>query len=721
MNVNYTYNGLGLVAGKHRILKDGKKFETLFTETLGTDPVVNKTASVYDTVDFVADVVKNTLKDTEKLAPVLKSSTIQQTLLNIHNFFYDHYQYKLDKPGVEQVRRPSRAFKDREKGIDCDCFSTSVSSVLTNLGIAHYLKIVALNGKDYFQHIYVIVPKFKNADITKRANYWVIDPVIDKEFNEKTSFDKEAKKITKTHTLKMSIPLQYLNGPDEDTLGNEFEGIEQELQGLGSNDDLGIASAFRNRVQKHVQNTIRKIDQNPTSVEAAFNAPRLRQQYAELALALDGPEDQLMQTLEKLSGEEHEALNDNLREFGHAVAGHDDYLYGALFGNLDENMLSSINGLGKKGNNRSNMQKANTGRKGQFTKIKNAVKLSKTANKNFGKKAGVVLKKVGKKIVKSNPISVAARAGFIVAMRTNLATIAERSFWGLQSRDFAKSKGISDDYYDACVRLYALTKKIFVNILKGDESALKSAILNGRAAKKVATVLKRQGMSGVEEVSGLGLVEGLGVVAAATSTAAATSFLVPIIAFVKKNFSSIKMVASSGTTFIKKRKDTKAGKSPKQDKKTDTVTNENGTKSEAPSTNMSDNINENVQQSKNPDSTINEHDGSIKIAAKNNAKDPGDDTNVNNEGEPTTSTKKSNTPLIIAGAVILIGGLVLVLKPKAKNSLKGIEEITGLGTSDNCRVAGRVLKKSSNKFLKSTAAKTLSKTCKKEKLKKVII
>lgn len=702
-----TYEGLGLVAGKKRILKDGSRFASLFPINIGTDPIVNNSATVYDTIDFIAKVVKETLKDTEKLAPILKSTALQQTLPNIHNFFYDHYQYKLDKVGTEQIRSPSRAFKNRIDGIDCDCFATSVSSLLCNMGIPHFLKIIAIGGRSYFQHIYVIVPKFTNADITKRSNYWVIDPVIDKEKNEKSSFDKEANNITKTHTQKMSIPLQYLNGIENDTLGNEFEGIDEELQGLGSDDELGIAMAFRNRLKRHVNNTVRKIDQSPKSVEAAFNVPRLRSQYVELQTALKGTDDQLMETLEKLSGEEHDALNGNLQEFGNAVCGHDDFLYGALFGDLDEEMLSAVDGLGKKGKNKAKMQTGNKVKKGQFTKIKNAVKISKDAGKKFGNKSGSALKKVGKAIVKGNPVSVAARVGFITAMRTNLATIAERCYWAIQGQSFSTSKGITPVYYNACVRLYDMVKKVFVNVLKGDESALRTAIVNGRAAKKIALVLKGKGMRGVEEVSGFGSVHGLGAVVAATSTAAAATFLAPIIAFVKKNFSSIKMVASKATSFSKKRKESKAPKSP-INSESDTVTNENGTRSEAPSDNIRDNINESIEQSKQPDATINEKDGSAKKASEENEKEPGrsisenDNADVSNDErnvaakDSSTSPKKSNTGLIIGlSSAAVIAGIVIALKKKPAS-----KSIDGLGNFSEKRETKKLKASMSKKKLK---------------------
>lgn len=688
--------GLGLVALKQRNLKPGTVFESMWPKAEGETKLVNNSASVFDTLDFIKRVVKGTLNDTKRIVEVLKSSSLQQTLANIHNFHYTHYNYKLDTPGIEQVRRPARSWADRRKGIDCDCFTTSISSMLVNLQIPHYLKIVGINGRDYYQHVYVIVPKTPNADIRIRSNYLVLDPVIDIEGNEKTSFNKEAKNITKQYTKKM-IPLEYLNGlVDSDTLGNEFEGLENEVAGLGNDDELGVAQAFRNRMHRHIKNTIRKVEQNPTVVENVVQAPMFTRNLRRLNEAFEtNNEAQIMGVLEELSANEDNMLQGQFSGIGAAINTNDDFLYGAVFGELDDNMLSAVDGLGRKGRNNQRQNKANQGKKGFFTKTKNAVKVSKTASKKFGKNAGKVLKKVGKQVVKNNPISLSARLGFLTAMRTNFGTIAERAYWGLQTKDFALSKGISLQYYNAAQALWEQTRKTFVNVLKGDESALRKAILNGRAAKKVATQLKKRGMRGVEEVSGLSGTHGLGAAVASASIASATAFLTPLIAFIKRNFSNIKIsdVAKKGVTFIAKRRSAKAAAKSPNEPASSLVVNENGTESEAPPTNTREAVEETVEQSKSPDETVNENDGSTEAAARANDTEPS-----TTEGARTSATqtddsgeKKSNTGLIVGGiGLVVVAGLALSSKKKNKS------EVNGLGFA---------AKKESKKLKKSLAKK----------------
>ncbi|MDI1305391.1 MAG: hypothetical protein PSX42_11185, partial [bacterium] len=149
---------LGVTASGRRNIKDGSQYNSYFSDTIGTNPLVAKKADVFETLEFIDQLVKNTVGQTAKIAKVLKGSTLDETCRKIFSFFYTHYQYKLDKQGEEQLRTPSRAWKDRKTGIDCDCFAISVSSVLTNLGIKHAYRICEIANKGYYQHIYIVVP-----------------------------------------------------------------------------------------------------------------------------------------------------------------------------------------------------------------------------------------------------------------------------------------------------------------------------------------------------------------------------------------------------------------------------------------------------------------------------------------------------------------------------------------------------------------------------------
>jgi hypothetical protein len=354
-------------------------------------------------------------------------------------------------------------------------------------------------------------------------------------------------------------------------------------------------------------------------------------------------------------------------------------------------MLSAVTGLGKKGRSAAKVKKANTGKKGFFTKVKNAKQAVKKVVKSdkFKGKIKAAVKKVGRIIKKTNPVLIAARGGFIAAMRTNFAKIAEKAYWGFQTREFAKSKGISDAYYDACVKLKQKLVEIFVKKLGGDEGTIRKPIFNGRAAKKIAKTLKSKGMSGsTSELFGLGSdVSGLGVVAE-TSIVAAMAFLTPL----------IKLVSDM--------------KKNKQGFDKD----ENGNAAEEPTTDAETEMNTTQNEASNPatgrqSSTV-DNDGSIEQADAVNDENPEDfekkktnntrlakaPTNSTNNGSQNTEVqqdetsvatdetpKKSNIGLIaIVGAGLTLAAVV-ALKSKSKPQLNGLGNFSAKRETKNLK------------------------------------
>ncbi|MBI4929300.1 MAG: hypothetical protein HY841_00940 [Bacteroidetes bacterium] len=180
-----------------RNIKSGEQYDPLFPVANLTDEMVKKGAGVSDTVKFIPKVVSDTLPQTEKIAEMLRGSTIGETCKNIWHFVYDHVNYHKDDEGLEQIRSPARTWHDRFRGVDCDCYTVLISSILTNLKIPHRLRI-ARYKQDYFQHIYPIVPRASGKYIT-------IDCVVD-HFNYEEPY---------TEIKDTTMDLQYLSGLDE--------------------------------------------------------------------------------------------------------------------------------------------------------------------------------------------------------------------------------------------------------------------------------------------------------------------------------------------------------------------------------------------------------------------------------------------------------------------------------------------------------------------------
>ena len=560
-------NGLGLVSKSKRVIKPGRHYDAYFPRPDRTDPFLDKDGSVEVTVEFCKKIVRKINSDTKRIAPLLKGATIEETCRNIFKFIYDHIQYEEDKPNVEQLRRPARAWADR-KG-DCDCMSIFASSILTNLNIPHSFRIVKMYGRSWFQHIYVIVPREGKSNMAIRDNYIVIDPVLDK-FNQEAPKINHKKDFTMGNLAGVSgIPIQFLNGVDESLkFGDEFNGLE----GFdGTSEELG--REWDRRMKTHLVNTHRYITRNPQRVSAFYQPEKLAGAYKELIGAWDS-ESAREGALDRLSKIEESFLRPELQGLGDILNGPDDRLFGLINANLNEVM--GLGDLGKRGGGGRRGGGGGGGKKpvfkkaaarkaaraaskpvvkrGPFTKIKQANKKIVAAHKKVGKKilevkrkvdnkVIAIAKKIGKNIVKSATWPIIA--GGLVAFKTNFGRIASRAYWGLFPKDEAMQHGVLPDYWDASNRLYRFILDIWTKKLMGAESTLRKAIISGRGAK----VAKRgtSGLGNASELTTNGF-EGLGVVGYDDAAALITAFaaiLGPTLAFANKNMKGKQKTAGS--------------------------------------------------------------------------------------------------------------------------------------------------------------------------------
>ena len=171
-------------AFRRRRIRPGKEYDKLFPLSTKQDTVVKGEgkAKLHHTINLIKSLVKETKNDTRVIAPIFKGKDLEETCRKIWTFVYQHIQYKKDEAGIEQVRRPSRTWADRYEGVDCDCYTVFISSILTNLKIPHKVRITKYGGKSHFQHIYPVVPKNGNIhqELNKVSNdYFTIDCVAD--------------------------------------------------------------------------------------------------------------------------------------------------------------------------------------------------------------------------------------------------------------------------------------------------------------------------------------------------------------------------------------------------------------------------------------------------------------------------------------------------------------------------------------------------------------
>jgi hypothetical protein len=447
-----------------RQIKDGSRFDRYFTQPEEQDKIIIQDGEVEETVDLMKKVVWKYQDDTKKISKYLKGNTLQETCRNTWDFLFNHIQYKLDQKGLEQLRRPNRSWAERSTGIDCDCFSIFVSSILRNLKIPHEFRITKYN-KDAYQHVYVIVPQNGKSD------YITIDCVLS-QFNYEKPFTAK-----KDFTMSLNgINVAVLSGTETDNVFDLVAGLD-ELELLGADDEVQRLQT----IYDHLVRTRKMIAEKPSLITDVDYPPAFLKMLDYAIENWNTPNrDKALENLAK----NEDALNrlngfdgDNDNEHD----GTDDYLFGDDF-------------------DPENLGKAAAKKKGFF------------------KKVGEAIKKGAKAIVRFNPVTISARAGFLLAMKLNMKKMGSKLKWGFATKEEAAKKGISTQEWEKSKKALDKVEKLFVDKLQGKKSALKNAILKGKAG----------GLNGTEDESfdGFGFLPAAALAAAVPVITAALKIMV---------------------------------------------------------------------------------------------------------------------------------------------------------------------------------------------------
>jgi hypothetical protein len=456
------------VTSGYRVIKDGSRYNPYFPPPDERDRVIIDDGEVTDTVELMEKVVWKYLDDTKRIAPLLRRPSTHETCNAIWEFIHNFIQYKLDQRGLEQLRRPARSWAERATGVDCDCMSIFASSILTNLKIPHKFRITKYS-QDSWQHVYVIVPT------TGANNYCVIDAVVsefnyEKKYTDKMDYDMNLK----------GINVAVLSGVS----GNDhYDAVmATSLSGIG----LG-ATTNQSDLDKLYQNLVatrNAVAQNPGLV-STVDDPQALIKMLDYAIQY-WYTDKRNEALEVLAKNEAQL---NMRN-GISTMNGIDY-------DNDELALSGINV------------------KGFFTNVKNTVK-------TVGQKVGQAAKVAVKAVVKYNPLSIAARGGFLLAMKLNLGKMASKLKWAYGSQQQAAAKGVNSATWQKSKNALAKVENLFADKLQGNKSALQNAILKGKAGN----------LSGIVEDQMLGQ---LGDPASATVIAAAAPVIIATIKILKES------------------------------------------------------------------------------------------------------------------------------------------------------------------------------------------
>ena len=452
------------VTSGYRAIKDGSRYNPYFPPPDERDRVIIDDGEVTDTVELMEKVVWKYLDDTKRIAPLLRRPSTHETCKAIWEFIYGYVQYKLDKRGLEQLRRPARSWAERGTGVDCDCMSIFASSILTNLKIPHKFRITKYS-QDSWQHVYVIVP-------TTGANkYCVIDAVVsefnyEKKYTDKMDYDMNLK----------GINVAVLSGVS----GNDhYDAVmATSLSGLGATTDQSdLDKLYQNLVA-----TRNAVAQTPGLV-STVDDPKALIKMLDYAIQY-WYTDKRNEALEVLSKNEAQL-----------------------------NMSNGVSSIGGVALDNDELALSGVTVKGYFTNVKNTVN-------TVGQKVGPAAKVAVKAVVKYNPLSIAARGGFLLAMKLNLGKMASKLKWAYGSQQQAAAKGVNAATWQKSKNALTKVESLFADKLQGSRSALQNAILTGKAGN----------LSGVVQDQMLGQ---LGDPASATVIAAAAPVIIATIKILK--------------------------------------------------------------------------------------------------------------------------------------------------------------------------------------------
>ncbi len=423
-----------------RPIESGTAWQAMFPTPDRQDRIVLEDGEVSDTVTLMTGVVLKYLDDTARLAPILRRKSLESTCRAVWDFVYRHIQYKLDKKGVEQLRRPARTWQERKTGVDCDCMSIFVSSVLTNLQIPHSFRVTRYS-QDHWQHVYVAVPD-------GRGKEYIIDGVVSR-FN-----------YEKPYSAKMDYPMNLsgiqvavLSGLPEDTL---YEAVM--APGLSDTELSGTSAQELDAIYRHLVATRDAVRQNP-AVAGRNEDPQALLKMLDYAIMYFNT-DKRDEALSILVRNE-ERINS---------------LRGVSFEYDDFDAYDELGAVQPKK---------------FFASVKTAVK---TAASNTGKAVAKAATTATKAVVKYNPVSIVARNGYLLALKLNVSGMASKLKWGYATQAQAAAKGVSASDWQRSKSALVKVEKLFADKLQGSKTTLQSAILKGKAG----------GLSGGGNSAGLG-------------------------------------------------------------------------------------------------------------------------------------------------------------------------------------------------------------------------
>lgn len=139
-------------------------YQHLFPPAQVTDTTVKRNALVEDTVTLIPKIVKHYRWQAKKYVDAeLRGLSEYQACEKLWYFVKNHFRFQKDEARKEQLKTPRRFVHDGFG--DCDDGTIFISCCLSWLSIPVIIRI-SKNTRDYFQHVYPVVPLVNGKYIT---------------------------------------------------------------------------------------------------------------------------------------------------------------------------------------------------------------------------------------------------------------------------------------------------------------------------------------------------------------------------------------------------------------------------------------------------------------------------------------------------------------------------------------------------------------------------
>jgi hypothetical protein len=437
---------------------------------------------VSDTLELMQRVVWTYRNDTQRLAPLLKRSSLEDTCRAIWEFIYKHIQYRLDKKGLEQLRRPARTWQERRQGVDCDCMSIFTSSILLHLGIPHAFRVTRYS-LPHWQHVYVIVPR-------SDGGYFTIDGVLsrfdyEKPYTDKMDVDMDMK----------GIDVAVLSGPgnlpgeidnntfayhnlvntrralrEEPTLVASLPDAAEFIQMLDyairyyhtDRRDAALALLARNEDFLNAQNGVYQVNGYPLdTADEVLGAVGARNYFRCIQQAACKPCKQSAPSADVRTPSPvlHIATAALVYPANQQVLPVQTPQRGCPATSIIPETTASADIPSSALHTQPIMAQSTPAPKGLKKVVQSAAKA----------------------VIKFNPVSIAARNGYLLALKLNIGGMSSKLKWAYASQAQAAAKGIPASLWQKSRTALARVVQLFADRLQGSRDALSNAILKGKA------------------------------------------------------------------------------------------------------------------------------------------------------------------------------------------------------------------------------------------------